>query len=91
MPIVVTFWKTVKNRYFHRTHISEVKLGGREGCGTLVAQLAMRSVMVVIATEVLNDDTRSGQRAELFAVETLVTEASMEALHEGAVEKVTMN
>jgi len=33
----------------------------------------MRSVMVVIAKEVLDDDTGFGRRPELFAVETLVT------------------
>jgi len=42
----------------------------------------MRSVMVVIATEVLNDDTGFGQRPELLPVETFVAEAAMKALDE---------
>ena len=57
----------------------------------MIAQFAMWSVMVVIAMEVLDDDAGFGQRPELFAVEALVTEATMEALDEGPVEKVTMN
>lgn len=59
-----------------------VRLVGGEAGGGLVAQLAMRPVMVVIAAEVLNDNPGFGQRPELLPVEALVTEAAMEALDE---------
>jgi len=42
----------------------------------------MWPVMVVIAPEVLDDDTGFGQRPELLPVETFVAEAAMNALDE---------
>jgi hypothetical protein len=46
----------------------------------LVAQFAVRPVMVVLAAVVLNDYAGFGQGPELLPVEALVAEASMETL-----------
>ena len=46
----------------------------------LVAKLAARSRVVVVLLVVGHDRARFGERPELLAVQTLVTEASVEAL-----------
>ena len=48
----------------------------------LVAQLAVRSKVVVAVPEVFDDHSGFGQRPELLAVEAFVAEAAMEAFHE---------
>ena len=55
---------------------------GREAFWTLVAQLAVRPVMVVLAAVVFNDYAGFCQGAELLPVEVLVAQASMETLDE---------
>jgi hypothetical protein len=48
----------------------------------LVAQLAVRPKVVVAMSEVFDNDTGFGQGPELLAVQALVPEPAMEALHE---------
>lgn len=61
--------------------------GGREAFWALVAQLAVRPVMVVLAAVVLNDYAGFGQRPELLPVEALVAQASMETLDEAILPR----
>jgi hypothetical protein len=51
----------------------------------LVAQLAVRSVMVVITPEVLNDNPSLDQGPELFPIKTPVSNAAMETLYEAVL------
>ena len=53
----------------------------------LVAMLAVRPVMVVLAAVVLNDYAGFGQRPEMLPVEALVAEASMETLDEAILPR----
>ena len=60
---------------------------GRETFWALVAQLAVRPVMVVLAAVVLHDYAGFGQRPELLPVEALVAQASMETLDEAILPR----
>ena len=60
---------------------------GRETFWALVAQLAVRPVMVVLAAVVLNDYAGFSQRPELLPVEALVAQASMETLDEAILPR----
>jgi len=55
---------------------------GREARRALVAELAVRSKFVVLTPVVLNHHSGFGKRPELFPVQALVAEASVEALYE---------
>ena len=61
--------------------------GGREAFRALIAQLAVRSVMVVLAARVLNNYASFGQCPELLPVEALVAEGSMETLDEAILPR----
>src|SRR6478609_5247925 len=72
---------------FEQTQLAKVPIGGRETLWALVAQRAVRPVLVVLAAVVLNDYAGFGQRPELLPVEALVAQASMEALDEAILPR----
>ena len=57
--------------------------------GALVAQLTMRSPLIVLPPIVFHDHPGFRQRPQLFPIQTLIAESTVETLHKAVLPRTT--